>query len=507
MRRPVSGWIGASCCALLLIITSCASPAIPPPALAVDPPASWTAADPDGPTFEPDSIWWSEFGDPRLEIAIEQVLAANHELAAATARLDAAVAQARIAGAELLPTAALATEGSRSRRNFIGLPIPGSSGGVLSSTSTSLGANLNVSWEVDLWGRLRAGRAGARAGVAAAENDLAGARLSLSGQAAKAWLAVQETGAQVELAERTLELRALSREWIERRYLRGTRGALDLRLAIANQEQARASLEARRRQLDAAGRQLALLASAYPAPAEAVPATRDLPEPPTGLPPLLPAELISRRPDLRALERRMAAAGFDVQGARAALYPRLSLTGSTGRLSSEVEDLLDSDFSVWSLAANLLQPLFQGGRLRAGVDLAEARHRELAETYAQALLRAFAEVELSLVAERSLRLQQEALATAVEQSTGARDLAQRRYEAGLGGYLEVLEAQSQEAQSQIALLTVKRQRLDARVDLHLSLGGGASSAAAPTEPATPTGPPTTDVGVVDRLRLGENTDE
>ena len=498
--------------ALLVLLAGCASPVLQPAVLDVTPPERWTAADPD--TVPPradqtraDPNWWSEFGDRQLSAVIERTLTANNELAAAAARLDAAVAQARIAGAELLPTATVATDANRSRRNFIGLPIPGSGGGVLSSTSTSIGANLNVSWELDLWGRIRAGRSAARAGVAAAESDLAGARLSLSGQAAKAWFAAQEARQQVDLAERTLGLRTSSREWIDRRYQRGTRGALDLRLAIANQGQARADLEARRRQLDATGRQLALLASRYPVPAEASDEERELPEPPSGLPPRLPAELISHRPDLRALERRMAAAGFDIERARAALYPRLSLTGSTGRLSDEVEDLLDSDFSVWSLAANLLQPLFQGGRLRAGVELAEARERELAEIYAQTLLRAFAEVELALVAERSLRLQQEALATAVEQSTAARDLAQRRYESGLGGYLEVLEAQREETRARIGLLSVRRQRLDARVDLHLALGGGAAAATPPTLPAAASEPSATEVAAVDRPRTGESSNE
>jgi outer membrane protein TolC len=198
------------------------------------------------------------------------------------------------------------------------------------------------------------------------------------------------------------------------------------------------------------------------------------------MPALLPVELISRRPDLAAQEQRLVAAGFDVRRARASLYPRLSLTGSTGRLSSDVEDLLDSDFSVWSLAANLLQPVFQGGRLRAGVDLAEARQRELASTWAQAVLGAFAEVELSLAAADSLAVQADALRRAAEQAVEAQELAERRYDAGLADFLSVLQSQRDASLSQTALLAVRRQQLEARVDLHLALGGGFGTAQNPS---------------------------
>ncbi len=215
------------------------------------------------------------------------------------------------------------------------------------------------------------------------------------------------------------------------------------------------------------------------------------------MPALLPAEVVARRPDLVALERRLLAAGFSLRQARAALYPRLSLTGSTGRLSSEVEDLLDSDLSVWSLATNLVQPVFQGGRLRAGVDLADARRRELAERYAQALLNALAEVELALVAERTLADEARALREAVVQSVAAQRLAEDRYAAGLVDFLTVLESQRDASLAQIALLAVERRRLDARVDLNLALGGG-------TTVSTPANAPAAMAGVIPE---GANNEE
>ncbi len=490
MRGTAAARVGSRLAAALvatsLSLAGCASPAPPAPvALQVELPERWAAADPGAPAIEPSAAWWTEFRDPRLDALIAGVLEANHDLAAAAARVEAAQAEARIAGAALQPQASAGVDGSRGRRNFIGLPIPNAPGGVLSSTSTSVGASLNISWEADLWGRLRAGRQAALAGVEAAEADLAGARLSLAGQSAKAWFAAAEARLQLERAERTLAIRSSTRERIRRRYELGTRGALDLRLAIANESRARADLAVRERQLDAAERQLRLLLSQYPARSASGAAPTALPEPPVGLPALLPSELIARRPDLAALDRRLAAAGFGVRQARASLYPRFSLTGSTGRLSSEIEDLLDSDFSVWSLAANLLQPLFQGGRLEAGVELADARYRELAERYAQALLGAFAEVELALVAEGSLASQAAALKTSVEQSLAAQELAEGRYTAGLVDYLAVLESQREATQAEIALLSVQRQRLDARVDLYLALGGGAVVFEPPGGPPAP----------------------
>ena len=441
------------------------------PTLDVELPTSWESGHDRDAAAPSATDWWREFGDAELDRLVPQVLESNRDLAAAAARVDAAAAQARIAGADRKPRVSASSSAQRNRSNFIGLPIPGQEGQVSTSTSTSLGVDLSVSWEVDLWGRLRANRSAAKASTEAARADWEAVRLSLAGQTAKAWFAIAEARLQLELAEETLASRASTRERIRRRYDLGTRDALDLRLAIASEAGARSATAARARSLDAVERQLQLLLSRYPA-AGSFEAAGSLPAPPSSLPTIVPAELLARRPDLAATESRLAAAGYDVAASRAALYPALSLSGSAGRLSSELEDLLDSDFSVWSLAANLLQPVFQGGRLRAAVDLSEARRRELTETYVQAALVALGEVELALAALGSLEEQAEALRTAVAQSKDAQRLAERRYDAGLVDYLAVLESQREATQSQVELLSIRRQQLDARVDLHLALGGG-----------------------------------
>ncbi|MEE9562117.1 MAG: efflux transporter outer membrane subunit [Thermoanaerobaculia bacterium] len=466
---------GSSPALCLLLAVGCASAPPPePPDLDVSVPSRWTASDTAAEAPErPIEAWWTSFADPRLDTLITEALERNRDLVAAAARVDAAVAQARIIGADLYPQIGAGFDPARSRRNFIGFPIPGSEGQVLSVTTSSFGAGLNISWEADLWGRLSARKGASLAGVEASRADLAAAQLSLAGQTAKTWFAVVEAYQQVKLAAATLASRRLSRERIERRYQLGIRSALELRFAMSNEAGAEASMALRRRQLDLAKRQLELLLSRYPdAELEQASGELELPDPPSGVPPGLPSELVIRRPDLVATERRLAAAGLRIKEARASLYPQLRLTGSAGTLSNEVGDLLSLDFSVWSLAANLLQPLYQGGRLRGGVQLSEANYRELAESYAQVILRAFGEVESTLAAEQFLAQQERALAVAAEQSVAAERLSNQRYDAGLVNYLAVLEAQRNAFVAQSQHLTSRRQRLDARIDLYLALGGG-----------------------------------
>lgn len=416
--------------------------------------------------------WWRSFDDTTLNQLIAIALESNRDLQAAAARMDAALAQTRIAGANLKPQSDFSFESSRRRQNFIGLPIPGAEDSVLSNTSTTLGASLNLSWEADLWGRLRSGQRAAVDRAHAAAHDLDGVRLSMAAQTAKAWFALVEARWQVELARTTFENRAKTRERIEKRYLRGLRPALDLRLARSDEASARASLASRDLVLDRAARQLELLLARDPEATEIFQAAEaslpTLPAPPaTGI----PSQVLGNRPDLRGSENRLRAAGFDLRQARAALYPSLRLSTSTGRSSTDLEDLVDSDFSIWSLAANLLQPVFQGGRLRASVELADANQRTVLAEHEAAVLRALTEVESQLAASRLIDLQYEAVQLATVSADAARSLAEDRYFAGLVDYLTVLQTQQQATAAASQLLLLERQRLDQRIDLHLSLGG------------------------------------
>lgn len=454
---------------ILPLAAGCVSaPARRAPETEVVLPGRWSA----GPSAsgEIGGAWWESFGDPSLDRVIELALENNQVLRVAAARLDRAAADARIAGADLKPSIAAGFNASRRRQNFIGLPLPG--GGVLTSTSTSLGVSIDTSWEVDLWGRIRAGARAAVAEYQAAEADMRGARLSIAAQAAKTWFAVLEAQQQVELARSSADSFRSVAEQIRLRYEQGLRPALELRLALSNQATAEALYESRRIQLDATLRQLEVLLGRYPSAALLDElAASVLPDRPGEIPAGLPAELVSRRPDLVAAERRLAAVDQRVLQARRALYPRMSLTAGGGTASDALSDLLDGDFRVWSIVANLAQPLFQGGRLRAGVDRAEAASEEALAGYVNLALLAFAEVETTLAAESYLAAQERSLSEATEHLVAARELAEKRYRWGLSEYLVVLESQSRALTAQSNLLALRRELLTNRIDLHLALGG------------------------------------
>jgi NodT family efflux transporter outer membrane factor (OMF) lipoprotein len=455
---------------LAILAAGCvASPAKRQVELPVTVPERWSAVETPGGTLEGD--WWRNFDDPVLAQLMEEALEKNHDLRAAAIRIEAAAALGRIAGADLYPSVGLSGNRTRAKRNFIGFPIPGAgSGGVVSTTTTTHGVSIDTAWEVDLWGRIRAGAKAALADMQATQADYLGARLSLTGQAAKAWFALVEARQQVDLAERTVETFRTTVGQVRSRFERGLRPSLDLRLALSSLYGAESLLERREIERASVVRQLETLLGRYP---DGATADRDtLPALPAPVPAGLPAEIISRRPDLVAAERRLAATDARLVEARRALYPRLTLTASGGRSSAELKDLLNGDFGVWSLVAGLFQPLFEGGRLRANVDLADARTREVLEGYVGTALRAYAEVETALTTDERLVRLEEDLAAASEQAAAARRLAEDRYSAGLDGFLTVLEAQRRDLEAESRLLEVRRQQLDTRVDLYLALGGG-----------------------------------
>lgn len=425
-----------------------------------------------------DGRWWRAFDDPVLDALIDEALAGSFALAAASSGIAAAAAAARIAGADRLPRIAAGLDASRRQQVFVGLPIPGTDG-VLQSQSSAISSSINVSWEADLWGRVRAGRFAAQADADAAALDYQAARLSIAAQTAKAYFALREAEEQLAIAERTEDNRRRFMKRTENRYRRGVAPPVEVRLARAERARVESDIALRRRLRDEARRRLELLLGRYPG-ASIMAATDPgssllLASPPEAVPSLLPAELVRRRPDLVAAERRLVAAGWRVTEARAALYPRLTLTGSTGTTSDDLGDLLDSDFSVWSLAGGLLAPIFQGGRLRAAVDLGAATREGLLADYVGQVLRAFSEVERALSAAADLVAQEHALAETAEESRRAATLARDRYSAGIAGtsgFLQALEAERTAFRADSQRLAVRHQRLINHIDLFVALGGG-----------------------------------
>jgi NodT family efflux transporter outer membrane factor (OMF) lipoprotein len=413
--------------------------------------------------------WWQSFGEPRLVEFVELAIIQNRDLRQTAARLETAAAEARIAGADLWPQIDTGFASQRQQQNFVGLPIPGSDGRVLSARFDTHSFNVNLSWELDLWGRVRAGKRAAKADVGRAASDYRAAQLSLMGRVIKAWWLAAESARQWELSLWTATNQVQTATQIQSRYERGVREALDLRLARSTAASAQAQVLQRQREYDVAIRQLEVLLGEYPSGTLVVPGR--LPTLTVAIPAGIPSELLRRRPDLVASEQQLEAALARVKEAKAALWPRIALTASGGRTSGELEDLLSNSFNVWSLAGNLAQPLFQGGRLRASVARSKARAKEALEVYAGTILQAMAEVENGLSGEEWLAGREHFLDIARREAEGARRLAEQRYLSGLEPYLTLLEAQRRAWETESQWLTIRRLRLDNRVDLHLALGG------------------------------------
>lgn len=415
-----------------------------------------------------DHRWIRTIGGAPLASLVEEAQRANPSLKASAARVEQAAALARIAGADRFPSLGAGAQGARQKQNFIGLP-----GGGGSATNNNFGVSLQAAWEVDLWGKVRAG---AEAAVADAEAQVQADRAlrsSLAAQVGKAWLAVAEANEQVALAERAVKSReessSLVRERFERAIAEDGGSAAQVRLSETELATAKSDLERRRGDLERGLRQLELLLGRYPS--GQVTAAARLPKLPPPPPAGLPSELLLRRPDLLAAERRVAAAGRRADQAAKAVYPSITLTGSLGTATDQLDRILSSSAGVWALGGSLSQPVFQGGRIRGGIEQADAAEREAVAELQRVVLDAFGEVEQSLVAEISLRRQEAEIARAVELSKDAAARAGEEFRNGTGGVLTYLAAQNREIEAAASLVTVRRLLLDNRVNLHLALGG------------------------------------
>ncbi len=419
-----------------------------------------------------DQRWLRKLGGVELSGLVEEALHANPDLKAAAARVERAAAEAQIAGAARQASLGLGGTGVRSQQRFVGLPLPEISGAP-ASLSNNFGVALNAAWEVDVWGRARAGQVAALAGGEASAREYEAARASLAAQVAKAWLALAEGNAQILLASAGLEARHqladAVRERFERAIVDDGGSAAQVRLTQSEVASGEAALALRRQEKERALRQLELLLGRYPAGKLAAGAELPVlpPVPPVGL----PSELLLRRPDVLAAERRFAADGARTKEARLARFPSLRLTGSSGTTTSSLRDVLSSDFGVWSLGGSLTQPLFEGGKITGRIRLAAADESEGAAVLQRTVLVAFAEVEQALAAEIHLREREDAARRANSLAQDAAQSATQEFAGGTGDVFTLIETREQEISTASQLVTLRRLRLDNRVDLHLALGG------------------------------------
>ena len=417
--------------------------------------------------------WLREFGSPKLESLVSQAIAANPDLKAAAARVQQARSQAVQDGAALFPQVGASGLASRSQS-----PSDQRFSGV-NQIANRFNWTVSVAWDVDFWGMVADQRRAALARLQASDEAWHAARLSLAANTVQTAVTLAESQALLGLAEDNIRVRRTQLGILERQLDRGIdpeRAALDVTLSRADLARAESTLQQRRQTVDQTRRTLETLLGGYPAGRE--PGIGSLPVLRASVPSGLPSEMLLRRPDLRAAERRVAAALAEESSAKKALLPSFRITASSGRTSQHFDKLIRPESALWNLATQAAQTLFQGGRLRAGIDLERARYDENLQTYASSVLTAFREVETALAAEQFLTAQESALELAATQAEKAETLALGQYEKGLSEVLTLLDTRQRAFDARSALIAVRAQHLRNRAVLHLALGGDFQDAGA-----------------------------
>ena len=428
--------------------------------VAPDAPEVWAASGVSGQA--PQTDWLGQFNDDMLTSLVKEALAANPSIRSQFYAVEATRAQARSTYGRTLP-------------NVSGSASVGGSDVYVEQTDSrtsaeSFGLGLDLSWEVDLWGRLRASINAADADLIASEADLASARLALTAQTASAWFDLNEALAQERVAVETYEARTRALELTERRLSRGLASALDVRTARTTQASAEASIAGRRQASGNASRRLEILLGRYPS--AQLDALAELPELPELSAAGNPALLLTRRPDIAAAEARVTAAGLRAEQARLAMLPSLRLSGGVSTTEDSISDAFDPSRIAARLLASLAAPIFNGSSLDADRDAAVARARSAVENYAATTLTAWREVEDALAADSLLAQQEEAQLRALEEARLAEELATRQYTNGLVSIFNLIDSQTRRLTAESNVIAARSARASNRVSFHLALGGG-----------------------------------
>jgi len=428
----------------------------------------------------PDAAWWREFGAPPLDALMRAAMAGNLDLAAASARVRQADAQVRISGASLLPSVDGDLSAGRSRS---GNRNPGSA----AQAGNSFGATVSASYEVDFWGRNRAALEAARSSATAARYAVGVTALSTQSAVANALFSLLGAREQLEIQRGNLEVATRNLGILRSRIAAGTATGLD----VAQQEtvvaQQRAAIPPL--QLTADQNALALGTLTGTIPGDMVVETLRIgairvPEVPAGL----PSEVLARRPDVQLAEANLLTANANVAAARAALFPTIALTARGGVSATALDLLLRPGSTLYSLAAGLTAPIFDGGALRAQVDQFRARREELLANYQQAILAALEDTEASLAALRWNTELVELQRARVAAAQRAYDIAEAQLRAGTVDLLTVLSVQTSLFSARTALAQAQTGRLQAAAALFTALGGGWSLDAAAATPSPGGGP-------------------
>lgn len=426
----------------------------------IETPAAYSEAASSAPMPEK---WWLDFGDPELERLIAAALEGNTQLRAAWARVRQSQAMARQAKAALFPQVDLSASASRSQQRF-NLPMIGEQ----KLTSNNFSVSAGAGYEVDLWNKVGSVRSAAELAALASRDNVEALAMSTAADVAEVWYGLVDLEAQRALLTQQLEVSRTYLELTELRFQQGLVSALD----VYQQEQVVVGLRAQLIQVES-GRQVAAhglaMLTGKPPRALTVAAPSALPD----LPPIpsvgVPADLLERRPDVRAMRKRVEAIDYQIAAAIADRLPGIRLSGALTLQDSSITEIIAAP--LYSLMASIGAPLFDGGRRRAVVDQRRAELDEALWNYATVMLAAMTEVENALVQERQQRLYIAELELQVELSGKALREARERYRQGLIQYLPVLTALQGEQRTQLALQLARRQLISHRIQLCRALGG------------------------------------
>lgn len=458
---------------LTLILAGCAvGPDYQRPDL--DLPQDWSAVPTTPGTTRPadraGERWWSVYADPILDALIDEALQHNADAAVAAARVLEARALSNLADTDLYPNVTAGISRTRTKKSSQLGTIPQTGAPRI---QTSYRATLDASYEIDLWGKYRRASEAARADLFAAESARESLRLTLTAQVAQQYFALIAAEAQVAVAERTLATRGETLALFDRRVEAGTLAEYDLYQAEAELAATRSQLAGLRQAQDRAESALALLLGRSPRAVmgrieRGSPAATDELVVPAGL----PSDLLLRRPDLRAAEERLIAANARIGNARAQYFPSIGLTAYLGGESVDFSRLFTGPAGIFEFAAAVTQPLWNAGRLRAGVDISEARRDQALAEYRQAVASAFKDVRDALAAQRAAQetlAAESARARALDKALGQ---AQQRFDAGIASRLDILDVERNLLAAELARIESDRARKAALADIFKALGGG-----------------------------------
>jgi multidrug efflux system outer membrane protein len=401
--------------------------------------------------------WWAQFQDPSLTRLVQQALAGNKDVVIAAANIDEALARYGVARSALFPEVGAGASASRGRPQN-------------AATTNEYNAVLSASFEIDLWGRLRHANDSARANSLASEEAQRTVALTLVTSIASGYIQLRALDRQLEIATSTSRSLAEAARLQRVRFEQGAVPESDYRQAESEYHNAAAQISDLERLIARQENFLSVLAGRNPGSIERGLSIDQLafPPPPSGL----PAELLERRPDIRQAEQELIAANADIGSAKAALFPRISLTGLLGVESNALSEFFKGPARTWSYGLNLGLPIFNAGRLESEVAQAEARQRKALAGYEKTVMVAFQDVENALVDRSKLAQQRDSQAANVAALRRFRDLATLRYREGAAIYLEVSRAEESLLNAQLAYVVTQAHLFQAYADLYKAMGGG-----------------------------------